>query len=295
MTVFSPNSVTYDLDIFFSNIVKNATTDEVLDSFELNIEGEFTLISKRMQLDYIGWGFIIDVIIIRNDNGYVDESRFNISVPPILAVKENTRFIYPTTIIMDLIEEGFGNQSIQDILSKVSTNQPYTEIYAYNPFYIEIPVSVGDTIPYGVWNVTSESGIIVNGRVTSEETIVVGGVSYNTYLVNITEADILDAIREFINEEMTLPPGVHFNLGFYYDQGSGWLTKADMIGGGEISEDNETVLVSLDGDLDLRNAGTVMIQNKSYLDRMLGLPPFTFLAIDVFLIIAIIILRIKRS
>ena len=68
-----------------------------------------------------------------------------------------------------------------------------------------------------------------------------------------------------------------------------------MVGGGEINEDNETVIALLDGDMDLRSAGTVMIQNKSYLDRMLGLPPFTILAADIFLIIAIIILRIRRS
>jgi len=295
LSVFSPNNVTYDVDIHFSQVTKNATTGDILDLYEIHIIGKIKLISKRMMLDYIGWGFTVNVTVTENNNGDVRESEYNIPIPPIVAVKENTRFIYPTKLSMDLIQGDFGNASMQDILSRVSTNEPYTEIYVYNPFYIEVPVSIGDSIPYGVWNVTSQSGIIVNGRVTSEETITVNGVSYNTYLVNITKAEIINAVREFMDENISIPSGMRFNLGLYYDKDSGWLTKLNTVGGGEISEDNTTTKVILNGNLDLENAGTIMVQNKSYLDRMFGLPPFTFLALDVLFILAIVIIRIKRS
>ncbi len=294
ISVFSPNNVTYDVDIFFSQVTKNTTSGETLELHEIHITGKITLISKRMMLDYIGWGFKVNVTVTENNNGDVRESEYNIPIPPIVAVKENTRFIYPTKLLMDLIQGKFGNASIQDIVSRVSTNQPYTEIYAYNPFYIDVPVSIGDSIPYGIWNVTSQSGIIVNGKVTSEEKITVNGASYNTYLVNITKTDIIEAIKEFMNEDISIPSGIDFNLGMYYDKDSGWLIKLNTIGGGEVNDDDTTTSIVINGNLDLENAGTVMVQNKSYLDRVFGLPSFTFLALDVLFVLAIIIIRVRR-
>lgn len=295
ISVFSPNNVRYDVNIFFSEVTKNATSGDILDLYEVHVIGEISLVSKRMTLDYIGWGFIINVTVTENNNGDVRESEFDIAIPPIIAVKENTRFVYPTKLLMDIMLGNLSNASMQDILSRVSTNEPYTEIYIYNPFYIEVPVSIGDSIPYGVWNITSQSGIIVNGKVTSRESIIVNGVSYDTYLVNITESEIIDAIREFIDEDISIPSEVRLNLGFYYDRDSGWLMKLNTIGRGELSEENTTTEIVLRGNLDLENAGTVMVKNKSYLDRIFGLPPFTFLALDALFILAIIIIRIKRS
>ena len=294
-SVFSPNNVIYDIAISMHMETYNVTNNALLSTHDFIMAGKITLISKRMELGYVAWGAIVEINVTEKDNGtIVSNEYFNVSAPPILAVKENTRYMYLTELIVELLREGFENVDMEELVSRIATNKPYSGFYIYNPFYIDTSVNIGDRIPYGFYNETRDEGVIVYGTVTSEKKLVISGAPYDCWIVNITEAEILEALEPLLGEE-DIPEGIEFNLGLFYDKRSGWLVGLDMFGGGTISVDEqENAVVDLNGEMELVNAGTVRIADKTYIDRILGLPAYTSLALDILMIIAIVIIRVRR-
>jgi len=295
-TVFSPNDVSYDFSLRSSVEVYNASTGELLSSHIMEISGMTTLHSKRMQIGFMAWGAIINITYTVEENGTItNQQEIDIPLPPVFAVQENTRKIFLTELILDVLRGEITEINYQDIARRVATNRPVPGFYFYNPFYIETDITLGDSIPYGFWNETSDSGLVIHGIVHSETSVEAAGRTYNVWVVRITEAEILGELELIVGEELELPGDITFILDLYYEKSSGWLVGGDLSGSLESTEENNVEIhISQTGELTLTSMGTILIAGESYLDRLLGLPPYATLVLDFLLIAAIIIYMIKR-
>jgi len=303
-SVFYPNNTAYNIDLQISYEERNATDNSLVSSFSATIDGNISLVSKRLQLGYAAWGAVVKGrVTVYQDNTLQTDELFDLPIPPVLAIKENSREIYLTQVMVDLIQrlqgENISDIDIKEILGQIATNQPYPGFYVYNPFYIETGHSQGDTIPYGFRNTTSGDEVIVEGTIIGDTNVNVGGKTYSSWVVRITEVEILATLQLIIGEDMENLEGIDFTLDMYYDKQSGWLMGADLSGGGTVSEGEGSeavnITAALDGDLILIDPGNVRVGGQSLLDRLLGLPAFSTLGIDILLIFAVIIMKIRRK
>ena len=301
MTVFSPNNVIYDIKLLGIVKVYNTSTQDLMGSQKISINGTITLISKRIDINYYAWGANLSIsYLVAENNTIKSQSAIQIPVPPILAIKVGTRQIYLTQIVMDVlqgkIENITENITFSDIMRRIAFNKPVPGFYIYNPFYIPTDSRIGDKIPYGFYNETMRKGLIINGSVIGEETISIPEGTFNTWLVRISEEEVLKAIEYFIEEEIELPEEVNFSLDLFYEKQSGWLLKGISIahGSGIEEDENVTITVDISGELELENSGTVMIGGKTFFDKMIGAPPYTTIAIESLVIVGVLIYVVRR-
>ena len=291
-TVYTPNGTRYVFEIKYSEVEINTTTEEVLFVTNKTISGFLELSSKFLTAGYYGWGATIKVDTKDYENGELKSSdTFNVSIPPVLAIKEGTRKIYLTNVIIKFMRGEY--EDVNEAVKDLSNIQPVEDFYVYNPFYIPTNVKAGDKIPYGFWNTTANEGMIVYGKIVKETSVNINGESYNSWVI-----DLISGIEELagqLGEEEGLPEDVNATFNLYYEKTTGWLIKAEVFGESDYEESNTTTIHSkLDGLLRVDNLGGIVVGGKTYIERVTGLPSYTSLMISIAGIMGAVLIIVQR-
>lgn len=312
-TVFTPNGTMYDLDLNVDISVTNQTTTFL--NIIMDGTGNLTLYSERMDLDYIRWGGSVAFEIYRymyTMGNEPEEEYMNMSmpIPPLIAVKQDTREIYLFNISLDQFEE-MSEEQIMEIVQTLSSGDLRTDIYITNPFYIPIDVSVGSVIEYGYWNRTANDGFLLEVPINKETTLSVMNTTYDVWAIEYT-GTVLDLIT-MINE--TFPIGIElpsendteaeaiytllneteFLFGVYYDKASGWLLdiRLEIEGSGTLDiVENETTMsvdymIDVLVDFALEDPGSVSVGGQGLVGRYLGVSDNIVVMLGVGLLILV--------
>lgn len=293
-SVFTPNGVSYELELSFYSEEKNLTTSQIIESQQIILSMNFSLSSKRMDLNHMAWGMTISINLELYVNGTLRESESrSLPMPPLFAIREGTRKIYLTTFLVSLLRQGMESVNISEITSNLAANRPYPGFYIYNPFYTPLDVAENDEIPYGYWNETANEGVIINGTVARSTTLSILGEEINTWVVEIRRAELLNMLSMLIGE-VEIPEDADISMAFYYEKNTGWLVQGELEGEYTHIEGDTERTMEVGGSLYITNFGSIAIGGKSYLNRVLGLPQYTIEVLDIILIIGIIIIHIRR-
>jgi len=291
-TVYTPNGTRYIFEIKASDVKVNTTSGKVLFVTNKTISGFLELSSKFLTAGYYGWGATIKVDTAEYENGELKSSdTFNVSIPPVLAIKEGTRKIYLTNVIIKFMRGEY--EDINEAVRDLSNIQAVEDFYIYNPFYIPTNVKVGDKIPYGFWNKTANEGIIVYGKIVEDASVSINGESYDAWAV-----DLISGIEELVGEiggEEEIPENVNATFNLYYEKTTGWLIKVEAFGESEYEESNTTAIsTKVEGCLKVDNLGGIVIGGRTYIERVIGLPPYTSLIISIAGIMGAVLIVVQR-
>ncbi len=297
--IYSPNGVKYKVVFMLDGHLVNESQGNVVYDQHMDVRFNLTLVSKRLSLDYIGWGFIIELppSIGLNFNG---ENYSRIPIPPILAVKENTREIYFPSIVFRLLKNQDMNVGIADITQELYRLNLNTEFYLVNPFILDRDVSIGDSVKYGFVNKTSNNKLLLEGTVTGESDENLLGTNFKVFDVSVAVDSLLRvarSFRDFFNLNLDYGDGVleilnitRLMVTLKYDTTSLWLMKSVLTVSLENSTMPENVTGYLNANLNVEmiDAGNLPIGGRGLLSRLIGIPDFGLLVIDVGLIVLVL-------
>ena len=330
-SVFSPNNTIYDINVHMRLTAVNATNGSTIMIGEMGVLGNLTLYSERLNSSFVKWsGHIsVDAWSYHWDPESFSNDTQNITVyiPPLLAVKENTRKMYIAQIDLENLGEG----GLQQALGNLSSPKYRSDVYALNPFYISTSTKLGDDVVIGAFNRTNNENISLTFEVSSARNYTArDGHTYDVWVANPgfgTLYDVLMELQQIIGggEKNNGPPNlipifgegppngksggnktnqeqmmkdvlgnITFNWDLLYDKASGWLL-ANLItlsGGGTIYENNTTPIVNYTAsgfaNIELRDAGSVKIGGSSLLSRFSGVSDNVLLGADFALVAAVL-------
>lgn len=300
--VFRPNGTKYSVSSIVDIYFENVTSGEVYANESMDINFNFTFISKRIDLKHIGWGFILEL-----PEEAVNETNFpnKISVPPLLAVEEGSRRIYFPQVLFDLIEGRISD--VGEALKNVFFSKINKSFYILNPFYISKDVKIGDKVDYGFWYVKRDTGYIVNGEVKEKVKINIAGLEIETWRVEIQVSnltEVLDVVSEMFNvtlfendtEAKNVIGNITITANLYYDTKIGWLTKANITAhlNPEAIPEDVTGHAQASITLNLLDFGALNIGGKGIVFRLIGIPDEALLISDIVIIALIVITIIRR-
>lgn len=301
-------NVNADVQVHFENV----TSGEILVDQRYQVNINFTIVSKRLDFNYVGWGFVIE---LPPDTGlnFNGENLTDISIPPIIAVKEGTRQIYLPQMIFDLIQNqsDLQNLNIQSILRELFLLKLNKDFYILNPMYVNPNLDVGDTVDYGFAQISTNKQFIVKGTALEKTSVTSYGTTYETIKVGLefnkfsTMGEILGDIlglnleNDMSPEIKNLLDNITLSSDLYYDTAIGWLVKADVSVDLDPSALPENVTGYANGNLyvSLIDPGNLNIGGKSFLARLIGIPIEGLVGADlvIILIIFYIVLRRRRA
>ncbi len=304
-SIYSPNGVKYKIGFVLDGHLVNASQSEVIYDQHVDIQLNVTLVSKRLSLDYIGWGFIIELPSSMRFN-FNGENYSRIPIPPILAVKENTREIYFPSVIFRLLKNQNMDVDIARITQELYQLNLNTEFYLVNPFILDRSVSVGDSVPYGVVNKTSGSELLFNGVIIGESEENMLNMNFKVLNVAIEFDNLLGVARslgEFFNlnlnygdEVLEVLNRTQLSVVLKYDTSSLWLVKSSL----NVNLDNSTLPENISGyihanlNVDMIDAGNLLIGGRGLLSRLIGIPDLGLLVIDIGLIVLVLFAVFRR-
>lgn len=306
-SVFTPNGVVYRFQGNFSLLVENTTVSPPLRELR---EGNFSLTMSIFSRDqgggYHAWSFSIYL-----ENWYYNKPEElpeplttvleslgiqGVAVPPLVAVKWGTRetyFLIDFHKLKRTLQEAqlTGPESAGALASQVlaATGQVNEEVYFTNPFYIPTNVGLGTQLVYGVYNKTSGEQYEVYLAINGEAEVEAAGGTYAAWVVRLSAGDVADIMADLGAEEDLVRAirSTDLKIDIYYDKASGWLLGYESHGhytnttvverDGQLIEAN--VISDVDLVLRLVEPGTVNIGGKSLVERELGLPRETGLAL----------------
>ena len=308
--VYFPSGTKYNMSIYFQAHIVNETNQEVIFDQTIDVNLNFTLISKRINLEYVGWGAIIELPEDLSNFQFGGENITSIPIPPLIAVKEGTRNVYLPQIVFDLINNNtnLDQQGVQELFKRFLFLEINEDFYILNPFYINPNVKPNDEVEYGFRQISTGLEYIAKGTVDGETKISVANSNYDTVKVHLVMNELSQVgtvLGAIVNPGNTAPldpelrnvlDNVTITVDLYYDTTLGWLLKTDL----EINLDPqvfpENVTGQVSGNLNLRliDAGNLAIGGKIFLANLIGVPSEAILAIDVALILTIIYLVYRR-
>ena len=289
-SVFYPNGVKYHIYLSYdhSETVENQTY-----TYNLTIEADVSLVSKDMTINYVGWGFDINFSMVEFENGEKKrEESQELPIPPIfIAVKKNTREIHPTDVLMEFLTSGMPDINIPEIISDTYTANPVEDVYIYNFFYIESNHQVGDKIIFGSVNKSSNQKHTFDITITDEKDLQFDFGTIKTLVLEVS-LDDLDIPEDVFGDSENLT--TEAILRAYYEKRIGWLVKADISGSFNNTDENRSETGSVSGLVELVDMGTIQLINQDYLSRALGLPSYSFVAVAIIVVIAVVYSKILR-
>ena len=317
-SVFTPNGVVYRFQGNFSLLVENTTVSPPLRELR---EGNFSLVISIFSRDqgggYHAWSFSIYL-----ENWYYNRPEElpeplttvleslgiqGAAVPPLVAVKWGTRetyFLIDFHKLKRTLQEAqlTGPESAGALASQVlaATGQVNEEVYFTNPFYIPINVGLGTQLVYGVYNKTSGQQYEVYLAINGEAEVEAAGGTYAAWVVRLSAGDLADIMADLGAEEdlVRAVGSTDLEIDIYYDKASGWLLGYESHGHfyntTVVERDGQPIEASVVSDVDLVlrlvEPGTVNIGGESLIERELGLPRETALALGA-LVMALAALR----
>ncbi len=291
-SVYYPSGTTYIINIEYCQIaISNESTS--IRNTTLNVE--VMLVSKDLDLNYVGWGFYINGTGEEYENGTKTEEReVDFSIPPILiAAKKNTRELHPTDLLMDIMSGEFDEAEISTILSSAYTARPIDELFMYNIFYIESGSKPGDTIIFGFVNSSSNEEATQEFEISYERKIEIPGGEIETLVIDIDVEDV-ENIGGIIDEDINVSIASYLRL--YYEKETGWLVRVEGYGESTGKGENENVTekrtISLN--MSLKDPGSIPITGSRGLNGILGTPKFTMEALALITIVVIVYLKLIR-
>ena len=327
-SVFSPNNTIYDINVHIRLTAVNATNGTTLMIGEIGVFGNLTLFSERLNMSFTKWSerISLDAWMYHWDpESYGNETQ-NITayIPPLLAVKENTRNLY----IVQIDFENLGEGDPQSIMSNLSSLTFRSDVYALNPFYISTSTQLGDSIVIGAFNRTSGENISLAFEFSGDKNYTArDGHTYDAWVANPgfnTLYDVVMGIQQIVGggEEDTPtnlvpifgeePPdsesgidqeqmmrdvlgNISFSWELLYDKASGWLL-ANLItlsGGGTIFYNDTIPMVNYTAsgfaNVELRDAGSVKVGGSSVLSRLSGVSDNVLFGADIVLVVAVLV------
>jgi len=290
-SVFNPNGVRYHIDIKYGNATFGPSGECIVNK---SIEGDIMIISRELSIDYIGWGFDVDVKFTERENGEItNEEKYQLSIPPILlAAKVNTRQLHPTDILIKLAKMQDSEVDIQKLLSDVYSAKPVEDIYIYNPFYIGSKQSIGDEVKFGLINKTAGDEYVAKVKITREKDLSLDFGEVKTVVIDIS----LDELEISGVEDFEIPEEVEARVNLYYEKETGWLVKIEVEGRRDVVDEERGVEIHerIEGEIVLKDPGTIPLVPGDYLSRLLGLPPYTLVVGSISLALAVIYFKILR-
>ena len=326
-SVFNPNGATYIITAAIHIFAKNTSTNEILVSNNVTLNAYLKLLSERVNLNFWKWSGVLNVTVdtytLEEYGIKHDHNNISIPIPPLVAIKENTRKIYFANISMEELSQSEDmQQAIQKIVQKISAGEINENIYVYNIFYVPTNIDLGTKINYGFWNVTADQGLILKGSVVRSENVTVAGENIDSWVVeldyhnisslseeiykqtniNLTSMLFGDVSSEEDKEVQTVVNNIPFTIAGYYDKASGWLVRGlveagdeGTIGGQENNTDSAVYYnVSVLLRADLVDPGNVRIGGRSKIARLLHLDDNTLLLLDIGFVVAVIAIIVKK-
>ncbi|MHA1506703.1 MAG: hypothetical protein ACTSR0_05950 [Candidatus Asgardarchaeia archaeon] len=331
-SVFSPSGTKYELrgKVFLE--ATNKTSGERLVYFNATANGTLILMSERMDLNFWKWSGIISgnityISIVGSDYS-TNTMGGEFPIPPLIAVKVNTREVYLLNIfeLISGLGEGFDPSDILGLIMNFSTMSILEDYYATNPFYIPTSTQLNDVIPYFIWNKTANEAIfIINGTVVDEKELLIAGVSTDSWVVELpirNFSDLSDLIYEQFGVNITeeifggitdeeesaalegLLETLSVDIRFYYDKSNGWLLMLNASASAEGSLDisteggsSFTVDYTFEVNLvfELTDPGLMKVGGQGLISRYTGIPDYGILGLDAFLVIGLVYLSFFRK
>ncbi|MHA1626307.1 MAG: hypothetical protein ACTSYT_00190 [Candidatus Asgardarchaeia archaeon] len=330
-SVFSPSGTRYKLRGNAFLEASNETSGERLVYVNATANGTLILMSERMDLNFWKWSGIISgnityVSIVGSDYS-TDTIGGKFPIPPLIAVKVNTREVYLLNIF-ELISgfgEGLEPSDILGLIMNFSTLGVLEDYYATNPFYIPTSTQLNDVIPYFIWNETANEAIfMINGTVMDEEELLIAGVPTDSWVVELpihNFSEISDLIYEQLGVNITeqifggvsdegesaalkgLLDTLSIDIRFYYDKSNGWLlmlnTSASAEGTLDVSVeggDSFTLNYTFDVNLvfELTDPGLMKVGGRGLISRYTGIPDYGVLGLDLLLVVGLVYLSFFR-
>ena len=304
-SVFLPNGVKYRIVFDFKGHIENTTSGVVLYDQNIGFRVNLTIVSKRLSLDYIGWGFVIEL----PQNSAINLGGNNLTkipIPPILAVKENTREIYLPELLFKFLSGANITPDLQSLALEVYQLKINNDFYILNPFIIQSNLGIGSKVDYGFVNKTANKDFTVQGSVANEFSRDIFGVKVTLLNVSITYDSLTQlgnslfgffGSQQVYGEEVeSILNSTSLSIGLAYDKLSGWLVSTGL----KVHFDNSTLPSNITGYVDgalnveMINPGNLKIGGYGYFSRYLGIPDVVLLGVDGFVIIASLFLVARR-
>ncbi|MGQ4832645.1 MAG: hypothetical protein ACP6IS_01950 [Candidatus Asgardarchaeia archaeon] len=250
-SVFNPNGATYSITATVNVFARNTSSGEILASNNMTLEAYLKILSERVNLNFWKWSGILNVTLdtysLEESDIRHEHNNLSIPIPPLIAIKENTRKIYFANVSLEELSQSENMQeAIQKLVQKISVGEINENIYIYNIFYIPTNVNIGSKIDYGFWNVTANEGLILTGTVKRADNVTVAGESIDSWVVELdyhnisslseeiykqTNLNLTDMLfgdmggSEEDREIQRVVSNLPFTIAGYYDKASGWLVR----------------------------------------------------------------------